>query len=251
MSSVQSGDLSPEELKFGQNSGKGSSNLLSGNLIDAISQIQQLAVMELSRREIPEHFFTMRARLNFFSIGFGNGMIEGTLFAVLTALILPINANRELMEMIAEYFPLVRYKVFLLSLNLIPLFIAITLCSLVGKFRNKRLTTLAIDFLLIGRCFCLVIEGIIVFGVMVMLHKYLMTTENIQRMAMFFAARSDVAAETAYRIISDIRPKIIPAAYQTLYIFIAATLVPFFSVWLISSVRKAAIRKSELFWEQE
>lgn len=251
MSSTQSGDLSPEELKFGQSSSQGTGNFLSGNIVDAISQIQQLAVMELSRREVPEHFFTMRSRLNFFSIGFGNGMIEGALFAVLTAMILPINANRELMEMIAEYFPLVRYKVFLWSLNLIPLFIAITLCSLVGKYRNKRMTTLAIDFLLIGRCFCLLIEGIMVFGVMVILHKYLLTTENIQKMAMFFAARSDIAAETAYRIISDIAPKIIPAAYHTLYIFIAATLVPFFSVWLISSARRAAIRRSELFWEKE
>ena len=76
------------------------------NIIDAISQIQQFAVMERSDYEIPQDFLTIRGELNFFSIGFGNGFIEGMVFALLLAIIMPIMHSDYLMESVALRFPL-------------------------------------------------------------------------------------------------------------------------------------------------
>jgi hypothetical protein len=71
------------------------------NIIDAIAQIQQFAVMERSDYEIPQDFLTIRGELNFFSIGFGNGFIEGMVFALLLAIIMPIMHSDYLMESVA------------------------------------------------------------------------------------------------------------------------------------------------------
>ena len=70
------------------------------NIIDAISQIQQFAVMERSDYEIPEDFLTIRGQLNFFNVGFGNGFIEGMIFALLLAIIMPLMHSDYLMELV-------------------------------------------------------------------------------------------------------------------------------------------------------
>ena len=49
-------------------------------LINAISQIQQYSVIEKGGQDIPDDFLTIRGKLMFFNIGFGNGFLEGMIF---------------------------------------------------------------------------------------------------------------------------------------------------------------------------
>ena len=83
---------------------RSSTQSIFGNIIDAISQIQQFAVIERSGQDIPDDFLTIRGKLNFFNMGFGNGFIEGILFALLTAFTLPIMSDDGLKEYIERYF---------------------------------------------------------------------------------------------------------------------------------------------------
>ena len=87
-----------------------STQSLFGNIIDAISQIQQFAVIERSGQDIPDDFLTIRGKLNFFNMGFGNGFIEGIVFALLTALTLPIMSDEGLSQYLEHYFPLVHSR---------------------------------------------------------------------------------------------------------------------------------------------
>ena len=98
------------------------------NIIDAIAQIQQFAVMERSDYEIPEDFLTIRGKLNFFNIGFGNGFIEGMVFTFLLAVIMPLMHSDYLMESVAVRFPLARSRSFLWMLNLLPIVVPVALC---------------------------------------------------------------------------------------------------------------------------
>ncbi len=142
------------------------------NIIDAISQIQQFAVMERSDYEIPEDFLTLRGALNFFNVGFGNGFIEGMLFTLLLAMIMPMMHSDYLMDLVALRFPLARSRAFLWFLNLLPIIIAVILCSYLSRYRIGKITKRAIDALLVGRMFSLIIKAIIIFVLLILLYRY-------------------------------------------------------------------------------
>jgi len=102
---------------------RSSTQSIFGNIIDAISQIQQFAVIERSGQDIPDDFLTIRGKLNFFNMGFGNGFIEGIVFAFLTALTLPIMSDDGLKLYVEHYFPLAHSKLFLWALTCTPIII--------------------------------------------------------------------------------------------------------------------------------
>lgn len=228
----------------------GDSQSKFGNLIDAISQINQLSVMELSGQEIPKDFFTLRSWVNYFQAGFGNGFLEGLLFAVLTATTLPFASDETLSNSVAYYFPLVKSTIFLGTINCLPLILTVVLCSHLSKVKRGNITGKAIDALLFGRSFCLVVKGILLYVCFILLHRFL-TEENIKEIATWFAIRSIDVAESVYRILLNVQPQIIPTAYITLGIFMLAVLTPFFTTWLTSFYRSSLEKKATEFWAAE
>ncbi|QTA83861.1 Uncharacterized protein dnl_62820 [Desulfonema limicola] len=247
MAKAAAGKPEPELIPAGQNTGSAQSTF--GNIVDAISQIQQFAVMERSGQEIPEDFLTLRGALNFFHIGFGNGLIEGIIFALLTALILPISSDEKLMTAVSEYFPLAGSRLFLWALNCAPIIIAVAICSFLSRYRIGMITKKAVDSLLMGRCFCLLIKGILLFVLLITLNKHL-TDESARRFSLVFSLRNADMAESVFRVINSTMPHIVMTAYQTLAIFFTAMIIPFCSIWLVSFYRKSQERRAEIFWSE-
>lgn len=220
------------------------------NIIDAISQIQQFAVMESANQEIPKDFLTLRGALNFFNIGFGNGFIEGLLFALLTALILPVMADHDLNLKVAKVFPLVESKLFLWMLNCLPIIIAVCICCFLSQYRMGNISKRAVDNLLIGRLCCLLVKGIIIFVLLIMLSKAI-NPDNAWDFAVTLSFKDEIKAMNLYRIICNTQPRLVATAYHTLFIFFVAMMTPFFSVWLISIYRNFRERQNKLFWESD
>ena len=225
---------------------RSSTQSILGNLIDAISQIQQFAVIERSGQDIPDDFLTLRGKLNFFNMGFGNGFVEGVVFAFLTTLTLPIMSDDQLKYGVEHYFPLVRSKLFLWSLTCAPILIAGGLCCYLSKYRIGILSKNAVDSLLIGRLFSLAIKGILIFVTLIFISNHL-TPESAWKAAYAISLHKERIAEIIYRIIWNVQPHLIPTAYRTLLIFFIATMTPFFSIWLVSFFRKIRNRKIGLY----
>jgi hypothetical protein len=216
------------------------------NIIDAISQIQQFAVMERSDYEIPEDFLTIRGQLNFFNVGFGNGFIEGMLFALLLAIIMPLMHGDYLMELVVVRFPLARSRGFLWFLNLLPIIIAVALCSYLSRYRIGKITKRSIDALLMGRMFSLIIKAIIIFVLMILLYRY---NEQIAYGLGIAAAKIHYELGNGiYLTVINMRDHLLTTAFRILAIFAGAVLTPFFTIWLVSFYRRYQHKKAQRFW---
>jgi len=216
------------------------------NIIDAISQIQQFAVMENSDYEIPEDFLTIRGQLNFFNVGFGNGFIEGMIFALLLAIIMPIMHSEYLMELVAVRFPLARSRSFLWFLNLLPIIIAVILCSYLSRYRIGKITKRSIDALLVGRMFSLIIKAIIIFVLMISLYRY---NEQIAHgLGITVAKIHYELGNGIYLTVINMRDHLLMTAFRILAIFAGAVLTPFFTIWLVSLYRSYQVKKAQRFW---
>lgn len=226
----------------------GSTKRRFGNIIDAISQIQQFAVIEQDGTEIPEDFLTVRGRLNFFNIGFGHGFIEGLMFALLMAVIMPFLYDASLVRDVAKYFPLIQFKSFLWGLNLLPVIVVGGMCCFLSKYRIGIITKKAIDALLIGRLFCLIMKGILIFVVLIFLSNRI-TAGNAWKAANAVTLWNRRYALMVYQAIWDIKPHLVTTAYDVLAIFIAAMLMPFLTVWLVAFYRWAFVTKERRFWD--
>jgi hypothetical protein len=216
------------------------------NIIDAISQIQQFAVMERSDYEIPEDFLTIRGQLNFFNVGFGNGFIEGMIFALLLAIIMPLMHSDYLMELVVVRFPLARSRGFLWFLNLLPIIIAVILCSYLSRYRIGKITKRSIDALLVGRMFSLIIKAIIIFVIMILFYRY---NEKIAYGLGIIVAKINYdLGNLIYLTIKNMRDHLLINAFRILGIFAVAVLAPFFTIWLVSLYRSYKRKRAEVFW---
>lgn len=216
------------------------------NIIDAIAQIQQFAVMERSDYEIPQDFLTIRGELNFFSIGFGNGFVEGMVFALLLAIIMPLMHSDYLMESVALRFPLARSRTFLWMLNLLPIIIAVALCSYLSRYRIGKITKRAVDALLVGRMFSLIIKAIIIFVLLIALHNY--------NAVIAYGLGSALAkihygfGSGVFMTIVNMKEHLLITAFRILAIFTGAVATPFFTIWLVSLYRGYQRKHAERFW---
>lgn len=240
----------PAEIIPAGNQDQAAAHAKFRHLVDAISHIEQLSVMELSNQEIPANIFTMRDRVNFFHAGFGNGILEGICFGILVSLTLPLACDPTMAKSIEPYFPLVMSKVFLETLKCMPLLIAIMICTYLNKYNTGKLTNRAIVALLTGRTFSLLIKGVILFVCFIWLHNY-MTKERIITISSYFASKNANLGETLYRVLLNIKPHIIPTAYATLAIFATAMITPFFTTWITALYRSSVRKKAEAFWYAE
>jgi len=216
------------------------------NIIDAISQIQQFAVMERTDYEIPEDFLTLRGELNFFSIGFGNGFIEGMVFTVLLAIIMPLTHSDHLMELAAVHFPLARSRTFLWILNLLPIIIAVVLCSYLSRYRIGKIAKRAVDALLVGRMFSLIIKAIIIFVLLIALYHY--NAVIAHGLGSALAKIHYGFGNGVFLTISNMKQHLLITAFRILAIFIGAVLTPFFTIWLVSLYRGYRRKHAQRFW---
>ena len=106
------------------------------------------------------------------------------------------------------------------------------------------------DALLIGRSFCLIIKGILLYVTFILLHKIL-TVTTIIKISTYFALVNQGFSESVYRILLSIRPHLIPTAYVTLWIFLSAMLTPFFTTWLVTFYRSSVKKTADAFWMEE
>jgi len=130
-------------------------------LLGAVSQIQQFYFIEKKGQEISDDFLTIQGKMNFLQVGAGSGFVEGLAFAILTAIVVPILSDPEYMLWLGKYFPLVRSKLFLWTLNCFPIILTGGLCCFIARYRVGMLTRKAVDHLLFGRVISLVLKGII------------------------------------------------------------------------------------------
>ncbi|BBO87995.1 hypothetical protein [Desulfosarcina ovata] len=232
-------------IPIGSNASAGTRTYFK-NIVDAISQIQQFAVMERSDYEIPEDFLTLRGSLNFFSIGFGNGFIEGMVFALLLAIIMPLTHSEYLMELVSLSFPLARSRAFLWMLNLLPVIIAVTLCSYLSRYRIGKIAKRAVDALLVGRMFSLIIKAIIIFVLLIAFYNY----NDVVAYGLGRAlAKINVGfGHGVFLTISRMKEHLLITAFRILAIFAGAILAPFFTIWLVSLYRAYQRKKAERFW---
>ena len=240
----------PEIIPADSGGKRGGRNDKFDNLVDAISEIKQMSVMEMAGQEIPRDYFTLRSWLNFFQAGFGNGFIEGLAFGLLAAITLPLASDQVLSDYLSLYFPLVKSGIFLTTINCTPLLITVAICSHLSKTTRGNITGKAMDALLIGRSFCLIIKGILLYVAFILLHKIL-TVNVITRISTYFALANQGFSENVYRVLLSIKPHIIPTAYTTLWIFLSAMMTPFFTTWLVSFWRSSIRKTADTFWIEE
>jgi hypothetical protein len=220
------------------------------NIIEAVSQIQQYAVIEGSGQEIPDNFLTVEGKLNFLKVGLGSGFLEGIIFTALTAIILPIMADPYLAQYVAKYFPLAGYKTFLILFNCLPIFIMVTISCFLTRFRIGTITRKSVDAFLFGRVFSLVGKGLLIFGGFIFIAKHI-DVKNAWCTAKILTFWGDTwVTELIYRVVWNLKPFLIRSAFEVLVIFGVAAFIPFLATWLLSTYRGYKRHKEEKFWNE-
>lgn len=207
------------------------------SIISAMSQIQQFYVIEQGGQEIPDEFLTIQGKLNFFKVGLGSGFIEGLTFAFLTAIVLPILSDAKLMSWVARYFPLAQSKIFLRALALFPVIVSGGICCYLSKYRIGSLTRTAIDSLLWGRLVSLIAKAILIFAGLITLAGVI-TRHSAWIFAKWVTMKHYSAALEVHRIIMNVKPQLVNTAYEVVAVFTLAILMPFFTIWGVSIIRK-------------
>ncbi len=221
--------------------------LFSG-FIDAFSQIQQYAVIERSGQEIPDDFLTIRGKLNFFSTGFSNGFKEGLLFAFATVLLLPIMSDPQLRMTVSAYIPYFKSNLFLWVLNCLPIAIMGGMCCILSRYRIGLITRKAVDSLLLGRLFSLILKAVIIFSVLLFLGAKI-TPDRAWIFSNWVSLHHTPLAESIFRVIMNTKPQLINTAWEVLGIFFIAIIIPFTFTWLVAFYRKVVFYRAERFWE--
>jgi len=131
------------------------------SLLDAISEIQQLAVIEKkAQNQIDPHYFTLKQQIEFFVIGLKTGVIEGAFFMFAFPILLVVTPA------FVMYF--YEYKFSdstVIIFNFIGyvslLFVTVVTLSLARHYNAGNLTRKAIDSFFFGRGSALIIKAIV------------------------------------------------------------------------------------------
>jgi hypothetical protein len=110
------------------------------------------------------------------------------------------------------------------------------------------ITQKAIDQILLGRIFSMVLKGIILFMLMIWLSEQI-NRDTAWALAQNFSFDKYEVAVFLYRIILNLKPALIYSAFETFFIFIIAMFIPFFTVWLTSAIKIHKQNKLNEFWE--
>jgi len=234
---------SPGDLSSGgmiipvDQSGRSGAGRLFPHILDAISQIQQFYVIEASGQPIPDDFLTIRGRLNFFNVGFGAGFLEALLFAFFMSIILIMVSDDKTKEAFMRYFPLIKNSIFLWSVNLLPVLISGGLCSYLSRFYIGAITRKAIDSLLLGRVFSMLLKGLLLFFLMTWISRSI-TPHSAWTFAKWIGLHRYHLGTRIYYIVMAMKPLLIERAFELLAIFGLAIIMPFVIIWGVAWLRK-------------
>jgi hypothetical protein len=231
------GDVSSGMIIPVDQSSRGSTRRLFPHILDAISQIQQFYVIEASGQPIPDDFLTIRGKLNFFNVGFGAGFLEALLFAFFMSIIMILVSDNNTKEAFARYFPLVRNSFFLWSVNLLPVLISGGLCCYLSRCYIGRISKKAVDSLLLGRVFSMMLKGLVLFFLMTWISKGI-TAHSAWTFARWVSFHKYHFATRIYYILMAMKPLLIKRAFELLAIFGLAVFMPFLIIWGVAWVRK-------------
>jgi hypothetical protein len=229
-------------------SGEGSTRRLFPHILDAISQIQQFYVIEASGQPIPDDFLTVRGKLNFFNVGFGAGFLEALLFAFFMSIITILVSDENTRQAIARYFPLVNNSIFLWSVNLLPVIISGGLCCYLSRCYIGKITRKAIDSLLLGRVFSLVLKGLVLFFLMIWISNSI-NSHSSWALAQWVSFHEYHFATRVYYILMAMKPLLIQRAFELLAIFGLAIIMPFLFIWGVAWVRKLKAARDHALME--
>jgi hypothetical protein len=151
-----------------------------------------------------------------------------------------------LRQLVIDHFPLARSRGFLWFLNLLPIIIAVILCSYLSRYRIGKITKRAIDALLVGRMFSLGIKAIIIFVLLILLYQY--NDKIAYGLGVTVAKIHYGLGNGVYLNVIHMRDQLLITAFRILAIFAIAVLTPFFTIWLVSFYRSYQTKKAQRFW---
>ena len=225
----------------------GSTTRIFPHLLDAISQVQQFHVIEVTGQEIPSDFLTLRGVLNFFNVGFGSGLLEGLVFMLLMALTFPLEVDRGLEALVSRWFPMVGSSVFLWVVDLSPMIIAACLCSYLSRYYEGEISKKAINALLVGRLSSLFLHAMLIFVGLIML-SHVITPASAWRAAEFVSLHHNALAVRIYNITMELKPVLIRRAFQVSLALMLAVSMPFITIWFVSWFKKIKMARDRARW---
>ena len=226
----------------------GASSRMFPHILDAISQIQQFYVIEASGQEIPDDFLTLRGKLNFFNVGFGAGFLEALIFALIMSLILILSSDETTRQAIARYFPMINSSIFLWVITLLPVIISGGLCSYLSRNYIGKITKKAIDAFLLGRVFSLILKGLVLCFLMIWLSTCI-TPDSAWHFSQAVSLKKYEVAIRLYYILLTVKPLLIKRAYEVLFVFGLAVIMPFLIIWGVAMIRKMKVIRGHALME--
>lgn len=200
------------------------------HLLDAISQIQQLYMIESTGQYISSDFLTLRGQLNYFSVGYGHGFLEGLVFLCITIVLIPIMDNPSWYRKLVSVIPFFEYKWFAYLVEYLPVIINAGLCSFLGKYYIGNITKKAINSLLMGRIFSLIMKALLYFVGLIWIAKHI-TPELAEKLA---SIRFLGSYDELYTFLVVFKQSLIKTAFLSFFVFTLAALTPFVFVWGIA-----------------
>jgi uncharacterized membrane protein len=230
----------------GRDSGKGTSDTNAqiittdngriykpGNLLNAISEIQQFYVIESKGQNIPAEFLTLERTLDFFKIGMKSGFHEGLalvlLFPVFHFYLFPFVFQR-----------LDRFSHVLFGcIPYLALIINTAMCSYISRYYVGNITRKGINSLLMGRAMSLLLKAFLIYVMYLILFR-VSTPENIWKMA----AQCGSRAEKIYYGFFEIKPHLLPVATESAILMAMAAIFPYGTVYLLDLWHRYRIKRN-------
>lgn len=207
-------------------------------LLDAISEIQQLKVIESGGNHIDSDFFSIQQRLDYYKVGSRSGMKE----SVFMFLLFPIFG-----WIIPSYLNFfyggstgADTQLLLLVIAILPALSYIGLCMFLANLYRGQITKMAINALLTGRSMVMAMLGFFIFVVYYMLYQMSLTKSVSHTVISIFfaigkATNPHLPKLRAYYELfyyQRVRPDFLDIAVSNLIILLLSALVPIFTLYL-------------------
>jgi len=236
---VESSSGSQSVIMTGQDQ-QGLGTRKPAGLIDAISEIQQLWVIESTGQNLPADFLTIKGMIQFTVIGMRSGIWEGLLFALLIPLTLTFTSAMIMHELGLKqdwFFYSILYFV-----AFSPVAFNTFICCFLGKYYIGNVTRRAANCLMNGRSVALFIKGVMVYSIFYFLGKYLtpdIISTVVHKLHVF--GFSDTTKLKIYSILMEIVVRLPQAGMFTFLTSVVASAVPFIVVYAQDYYRQKQI----------
>lgn len=220
------------------------------NILDAVSEIQRFYTIE-KKTALPVEYFTVIQVLDFFKIGFKNGLLESIICTFVVAIL------QHFYPEIKHYFnpdSTTFADVYLLKIiSFFPVFVTAFLLLYLSKYYTADFTKRAIYSLLNGRSTSFLLKGLIIYFVLFLLDDYSRTNPQSIKNILFFLNETIIPIfvnvlnkdlENLY--FNAILPTLMSIAKEIALVMFLAAILPYLTLYLKSfrqRVRKIRMQK--------